>query len=565
MIDEENRGTAQSDASSGLDPIVTAMRDIPKMRSVENLDGTKMKPFVPPPPMSSRVGGLSQGCGGVLLTLLGLMMMVVALWFGYYLWGPGLLFAGGLLLIGGTAGVWSGRRVPVIASIVTLVISAIVGYFWSSFVPAAGALSPLGSVGVFLGPLSMLLVLVLVIALLAHLFSLYYWKRLRPVSTRSIIVWAVMGVALVIVVVVVSFVQQSQRKSWLDDHYQTWTAEAAGESLITGSTVNVTLGYSFVTTEEGDDTRLDIRLAELESVVEAGAQVIRISASGDMLLEAQEPRIFKLDDTKDPNEEMATAQARVTRQQADEDTYMARVLASGDKLVLSDAQYSPYLLVVSDDTKEKTTWEDFTAIQEDRVRHYAALYQPYAYEIITEPAMYVQYSAIDDGTDDIKLDLWTAQAERLIAAVQEESPDTLIGVTIALHSDFDQDFYERVLSLDGLDFIGVRIFQPGAFAVLDDLQVARGSAIEHGKQLWITETWYGYCLAPQRSMDLDAAWLETAAAFAQKEQISTLLTNDYGCFLQAGGTLFQVNADLSGRTKVWDRWRALIATVSPAS
>jgi hypothetical protein len=53
----------------------------------------------------------------------------------------------------------------------------------------------------------------------------------------------------------------------------------------------------------------------------------------------------------------------------------------------------------------------------------------------------------------------------------------------------------------------------------------------------IVETWYGYCLAPQRSMALDAEWLEMVTAFAAKENISAMLTSDYGCFLQEGGRL----------------------------
>ncbi len=61
------------------------------------------------------------------------------------------------------------------------------------------------------------------------------------------------------------------------------------------------------------------------------------------------------------------------------------------------------------------------------------------------------------------LELWVAQTEHLIEIVHEESPETRIGVTIALDNDFNLDYYERVLHLDGIDQIGVRIFQPAAF------------------------------------------------------------------------------------------------------
>jgi hypothetical protein len=42
---------------------------------------------------------------------------------------------------------------------------------------------------------------------------------------------------------------------------------------------------------------------------------------------------------------------------------------------------------------------------------------------------------------------WTVgRADRaLIEAVHDESPDTKIGVTIAVDSDFNLDYYERVL------------------------------------------------------------------------------------------------------------------------
>jgi len=107
--------TTEQPAQRKPDPIVEAMRDIPRLRAVEEVEGRK-GPFLPPPPMASRIGGMAQGCGGVLLTVTAIMMLLAAMWFGYYLWGPGLLLAGGLLLIAGTVGVWRGRRAPLIVS-----------------------------------------------------------------------------------------------------------------------------------------------------------------------------------------------------------------------------------------------------------------------------------------------------------------------------------------------------------------------------------------------------------------------------------------------------------------
>jgi len=561
--EEFPRDPAGRPAGGGQDRVVEAMRDIPRMHAVEELDG-KARKFTPPPPFSSRIGGVAQGCGGVLLTLTAIVMVLAALCFGYHLWGPGLLLVGGLMLVGGTLGVWRGRRVPLVMSLVVIAGLAVVAYFWYSFVPAAGALAPLGGLGMMVGMIALLVILVLIAALVSDVLTLIYWPRLNPSTVRSAIVWALVAGVLVAGVLVFHFTQQAQRMAWLDEHLEDWTAQAATNSLRMGSTANITLGYSFVTAEEDDDDRLDVRLAELSAAVEAGADVLRLTASGDMLLEAEQPRLFKADEDKDPAEEQAKIAARINRQREDETAYLEAINELGVGLIVSDAQYTPYLLMKADD-EEKITWEEFTQIQEERVRHYARTLQPLAYEVVTEPAQYAQYSGIAEQEDADEIGQWVAQTERLAAAVREESPETLVGVTIAISDDLDLDFYEQVLALESVDFVGVRIFQPAAFDVLEEILAERGHPADHGKELWLLETWYGYCLAPQRSMDLDATWLEAVAAFAAKERITTVLANDYGCFLQAGGTLFQDEVDLEGRTEVWRRWQELIRTWQPAS
>jgi hypothetical protein len=538
------------------DSLIQALRDIPRMRAVGDEGSSKV--YTPPPPMASRIGGLSQGCGSILLTVLSLLMLLVAMWFGYYLWGPGLLLGGGLLLVAGTVGVWRGRRTPVIVSTVVLVALAIVAYFWNSFVPAAGALSPLGGLGMFLSPLSLLIMLVLAATLIANVISLFYWKRLAAASRRGIVVWASAGIALVAAALVLHFTQQQQRQTWLNDHFDTWKAEAANDTLTMGATENVTLGYSFVTAEPTDNNRLDVQLAELDAAVQGGASVIRVSAGGDMLLEAQTPRLFQ--DSNDAAGQQKAAD-RIARQEAAEKEYMDKLAAGGVKLDISDSQYSPYLLVwANDNASKKVSWDDFTAFQEQRIRHYAGLYKPYAYEIVNEPDAYTQYSAIEFPQDANRLDLWVAQTEKLITDMHEVSPDTKIGVAVSLQSDFDKQFYQRALTIDGIDFIGVRIFQPADFQAILNLLAQDGSPMDHGQEMWILETWYGYCLAPQRSMALDSTWLDTVAAFAAKEKMSAVFTNDFGCFLQPGGTLFQTSVNLDGRTDVWKQWQALIKT-----
>ncbi len=564
MSEKEVRPDDTSEETpSPQDPVVSALRDIPRLRSIHEEKGS-VKPFVPPPPFASRVGGLGQGCSGVLLVLTGLVMLLTAMWFGFYLWGPGLVLTAGLFLIGGTGGVWRGYRMPLIASTAAILALALVSYFWMSYVPVAFRLMPVAGLGLLLGSLWYIVVMVVVVTLIAHGISLFYWKKLKSVRSRAFMFWIAAAFAACIISVVLHVTQQQQRQTWLDDHKDTWTAEAATDQLNIGWTGNVTLGYSFVQSSETDDSGFDARLAELNAALEGGSELVRISASGDLLLETQVPRLFELkDDASDEDKQKAAD--RLTNQQAAEDEYMARVKESGVKLVLVDAQYSPYLIVQGGENDgDKLTWDEFTQIQENRIRHYAELYQPYAYEVVSEPSGYATYSAVDEGDDVDRVALWVAQTERLIKAVNEVSPDTLIGVTISIDSDFEKDFYAALLENKDLDYLGVRLFQPGAFQVIEDLFKDQGEPREYGKQFWIVETWYGYCLAPQRSMKLDAEWLDLVAAFSAKESITTMLANDYGCFLQPGGTALQTFDKADGRTDVWKRWRDLIQVWKPA-
>jgi hypothetical protein len=492
------------------------------------------------------------------------MMLVVALWFGYYLWGPGLLLGGGLLLVGGTAGVWSGRINAVVISMGAILISAVIGYFWQSFIPAAGALAPISAIGVFLAPASVLIALALIATLLMDVIALFNWKRLKQINPRGLAIWIAVAVTLVILAVAAHIFQQQARENWLHDQFDIYTAEASADTLRMGSNANVTLGYSFVTADEGDDPHLAVRLAEFDAGVEAGASVIRMSASGDLLQEAKEPRMFPIDeDADDPEAEAQKAADRLERQRVVEQTFMNHVLESDVDLLFSDAQYSPYMLAWAndDDAEVDFTWDAFAEIQAERIEHYAGTYHPAFYEIVNEPKAYSEFSGVEEeNDDDAMLERWLDQTERLIAVVEDASPDTQLGVTISLSEDFDLAYYERVLDLDGIDFIGVRIFQPAAFDRLIEIVDEYGHPADHGKELWILETWYGYCLAPQRSMDLDATWLELTAAFAASNNISTILASDYGCFLQKGGTLFQGVDDLENRTDVWERWQQVIET-----
>lgn len=553
---DSRRDDSPADEQRPADSLVNALRDLPKMRSIPDTrkDG---KPYIPPPPTISRFGGMAQGCGGFLLIVVGVVMVMAAVRYGFFLWGPMLLLGGGMLLTGGTLGVWRGRRTQVILSLAALAGIAIVAYFWYSFINVAGWLSPFSGIGMIFVLISELVILVLGATLLLNLLSLIYWKRLVAFSSRGLTAWGVLVAVLVVTSVGLHFFLQNQRETWLQDHFDTWSAEAATGEVTIGWNANVTLGYSFLTENEDDESPFDLRTAELEAALDGGADIVRVTASGDTVWEAELARLFEAEE--DDAEAQQEAVARLQRQARDEESYMALLAGSDTHLLLADAQYSPYLLAwAAESDGDKLPWAQFAESQQDRIRHFAGLYQPYAYEVATEPDAYFEFSAIEQPEDAGTQ--WIAQIEALVAAVEEESPETLTGVTISLAGDFDQDLYPRLLEIDGLDFIGVRIFQPAGFEVLDDLIAEHGDPAQADKQLWIVETWYGYCLAPQRSMKLDALWLDTAVAYAARQPGGVVLMNDYGCFLREGGTLFQVDTDEDGRTPVWKRWRDLIQT-----
>jgi hypothetical protein len=558
MTDDDIRGEAtppEQESTSKRDAYAEMLRELPRMRSIEPVDD-KGKVYHPPPPTLSRIGSFVHGCGSIGLTLASIPMILVAMWFGYYVWGPGLFLVGGLLLTFGTLGIWRGTRTAIVIAVVIIPLLAIVAFNWSSFLPAAGALSPLGSLALMYDPLVRLIGFALFAAFILHLFTLLYWKRLRPLAPRRIVITTAIGIVLVGLVIGFNVMEQDRRDAWVNDQLAEWTGEAQTDHLELGGSLNVTLGYAFLTINEDDDPRFDVRMAELDAHLAAGAQIMRIGASGDVWLEQEKHRLF----ADDNEEDLQTAADHIAAQQSYEKEFVTHLTESGVDLYLSDAQYSPYLIVWSnDEDSEDITWETFTKLHTDRIQRYARELQPAYYEIVNEPNSYGQYSGIKEPEDDAeRLDAWVQHTEDLIAVVGEESPDTLIGVNVALQGDFELDYYERILELDGLDFVAFRIFQPAAFGVLEDVLEERGHPNDFDKNLWLAETWYGYCLAPQRSMKLDSDWLKAAVAFAAKENMAGAMTSDFGCFLQAGGTLATNDVNLDGRTDVWTAWQSLI-------
>lgn len=267
------------------DRFLEAIRDLPKMSSID--DG---KRFDPPPPTVSRIGAVTQGCGGVALTLIGVVMLLTAMLYGFYVWGPSLMLIGGLALLFGTAGIWRGARTAVAIAIPVLIGLAILAALWGSYLPAASALAPLGNFNVILPLIVIGAVFILLLTLIVHVISLFYWNRLKPFSQRGLILWGAVLGFLVVLAVGFHFVQQNQREAWMAEHKDNWSAQAATNTLQLGANSNVTLGYSFVSAgaaegEEAPEVPFDERVAELAAIVDSGAKLLRLGASGDMLFE----------------------------------------------------------------------------------------------------------------------------------------------------------------------------------------------------------------------------------------------------------------------------------------
>jgi hypothetical protein len=587
-VDDDNQQAAAQAEQSGKDRFLDAIRDMPRMSTL-GPEGDGSGEYSPPPPMVARIGGVSQGCSGVILALIGLPMVLVAVIAGFYVWGPTLMLIGAFVLLLGSGGVWAGKRNGFAIGIPVLIGMSLLLYFWGTLIPVtARLLTVLGSMVPIYLFASQLLSFLLLATLFLHVITLFYWQRLKGFQRTRLVAWGVGIAVLIAAALIFHVVQQQQRESWIDDHRADWQAAApADPRLMLGANSNVMLGYSFINSEDDDDTALlNDRIAELaafqEGFVESDADLrfVRVGASGDVRLERQEPYMYKDGDVED-------RAARLDRQQQFELEYVNTLQAIPDvSIVLADWSYSAYWLVRADNSDAgEISWNNFTQAHVERIRYYAEKFAPAAYEVVVNPSAYGSESAIDEPSDEAegdaaspRLKAWVIHTDKLIREVRRTSPQTAVGITIDIVSDFDKDYYaglldpqsigldpSDLLALDpdtgalAFDYVGVRIHRPGDFELVEELFTDYGNPVEYGKQAWIVETWHGYCVAPQRSMDLDAMWMDAALAFAAKEQITGVLVNDAGCFLQPGGTLYTEDVDRDGRTQVWRKWRDLLA------
>ena len=106
-IDDSRPEAAQDSAQPrSEDPFMEKLRDLPRMRTDASAGA---KPFRPPAPTTSRIAAFTQGCSGVLVVVLALPMLLSAVLYGFYMWGPGMLLTGGILLL---AAVLGGQPMP---------------------------------------------------------------------------------------------------------------------------------------------------------------------------------------------------------------------------------------------------------------------------------------------------------------------------------------------------------------------------------------------------------------------------------------------------------------------
>jgi len=566
-----------ADSAPKKDPYLDVLRDLPRLRSAER--DPDSKPYTPPAPTMLRIGAFAQGCSSFLLLMVGTPMLIVALSFGFHVWGPGLLMSIALILMFGVRGLWRGRRAPLVIGILGLGAAMVIAFVWQYFLLAVSVLSPFDSssaggslinmayeMGIRIG------IMVLLLTLGLHVVSLISWRKLHSPTRNALIAWGSVIAVLVVLPLLLQLRIQAQRQSWLEDHRDSWQEDEGLDRLILGANTEFSLGYTPITEEDDLAERLDVRKAEFQAILDSGASPVRLSANGDILLEQHVPRLYIERDDQNKPENQPTEVAdgsgslpsdieeKINNQLDYERQYMETVQESGVDLFISDSQYSTYLLLKARDEDEKTGWGEFTQLHEERIRYYARQYQPAYYGVLTEPGAYEDFSGLEmlAESEEERLDAWVAHTEDLIEAVHEESPDTRVAVTISLDRDFDLKYYERVLGLEGLDIITVDAYQQVSFEKIEDLVDEHGHPRDHGQELWITDTWYGFCMTPQRSMKLDSLWLETVVAFAAKEQITGVLPTSFGCFLQPGGTLINPVVDLDGRTEVFETWKDLV-------
>ncbi|MGI0090251.1 MAG: hypothetical protein ACREBS_00950 [Nitrososphaerales archaeon] len=229
------------------------------------------------------------------------------------------------------------------------------------------------------------------------------------------------------------------------------------------------------------------------------------------------------------------------------------------------------ILIIADAASEtySTTPEPWTQFQSDwiqRVKALASLYQPNYYIIIKEPGWYVPY-VLDSTTNPQFQNAsdWLDLTQQLISAVQQVSPNTKIGISVAASDisnqpQFYMPFLTGVEKLPGISFIGFDIYNIPAFT--NTLQFLQQNGSD-GKSVWIAEAWSGplsLALDPSRS-SLDTLWIQVLYYFALEihaQLISPFFTDFFSSYSTPPTTSQGLVSFFQNRTSVFREYQGII-------
>ena len=203
---------------------------------------------------------------------------------------------------------------------------------------------------------------------------------------------------------------------------------------------------------------LDIKLKQLEVLKEAGVDTIRITLAHDPFLQEDQTKINDLDQL------------------------ITQIRADGKKLMIADGAAEEYW-------NNPMDWNTFTETFTNRVTEIATRYQPDYYIIIKEPIWYMGMNwttPIGMISEVVSVEQWLVLTQQLSDAVKSASPQTLIGVSIALPYLQSQVYLAFADQLPGIDFVGIDVY---SLTNLDVLDTGVGAIT---KPKWIMETWDGH-------------------------------------------------------------------------
>jgi hypothetical protein len=210
------------------------------------------------------------------------------------------------------------------------------------------------------------------------------------------------------------------------------------------------------------------------------------------------------------------------------------------------------------------SFNEFAAVHRNYTRFFAERFKPEYYSVISEPDTYHYTGAVHEA---FNLTAWVEETKTSARLVKEVSPGTKVGVSI-YYNENELKFYREAVKLGELDFIGLNIYSYGSSAlhlfnadVLEMFQqvIDQDPPGNHGKALWITETWNGVggSLFQGWKEDSDVKWIQATAYFAESNGMEGYAIN-YGYHLISyRGPWMGGEVNLSSRTKVFYALKAL--------